>query len=130
MLFLGKGRIFLKGTIYISPSVGELDELLLRAIYHVIYVAWTQVMVVYEPESQSSITMILSWLEVCTCIVSLEDCNHLSPNQRSIGDERVGEWTDIFRVSSKHRRTTNNLFSSNNILIMCKVIAYIISYVG
>ena len=125
MLFLVQGSIFLKGQITIFPSVSALGKLLLLVIRHVVYVAWTQVMVVYYTDAQSSITMLLIWIEVCPCVRSMEDLNHLVPNQRSIGDERVGEWTDIFRVSYKHRMHTENLSSIDHLLIMCEVLASI-----
>ena len=87
-------------------------------------------MVVNDPEYQSSIMMLLSWLEVHPCVRSLEYCNHLIPNQRSSGDERVSDWNDIFRVSSKQRIPTENRYLSDNILIMCEVLASIIAVSG
>ena len=95
MLLLVQGSIFLKGSIPSLPSVTALGELLLHAIHHVVYVAGTQLMVVNDPESQYTIMVLLSWIEACPCIQSLEDCNHIFPNQRSIGNERVGEWSDF-----------------------------------
>ena len=105
MLFLVQGGIFFKFTIPLLPSVTSLGKLLLRTICHVIDVARAQVMIVNKPESQYPITMLLSRLEVLPCVLSLE---HLVPNQRIVGNERVGKWTDFFRVSSKYRRTTEN----------------------
>ena len=102
MLFLVQGSVFLKGPIPLFPSVSEFGKLLLRSRFHVVYVAWTQVMVVYDPESQSSTTILLSWLDVRTCVRYLEHCNHIVPNQLYIGGEIVG------RVSSNHLRPTDN----------------------
>ena len=82
-------------------------------------------MIVNEPESQSSITIILIWLEVRPCLISLEDCNLLVPNQHYVGNERVSEWADFFRVSSKHRRPTNILSSRNHPLTARKVLSSI-----
>ena len=87
-------------------------------------------MVVYDTESQYSITMIFIWIEVHPCVRSLEYCNHLVPNQRSINDERVGEWLDIFGVSSKCRRPTEDRSSIDHLLIMCEVISSIIAVNG
>ena len=102
-----QGSIFFKGLIPLLPSVTALGELLLRTIRHVIDVVGDQLIIVNDPESQFPITMLLIWLKVRLCIPSLEDCNHIVPNKRSIGNERVGEWTDFFRVSSKHRSPTS-----------------------
>ena len=107
------------------PSVPALGDILLCASRHVIYVFGNQVMVVNDPESQSPITMLLSWLEVRPCVRYLEDFNHLVPNQRYVSNERVGEWTNFFRVSSKHRMPTENRSPRNYILIVCKVLASI-----
>ena len=130
MLFLVQGSIFIKGPIPLLPRVSELGDLIIRTIHHVVYVVWNQVMFVYEPADQSSIMMLLSWLEVCPCVLSLEDCKHLVPNQHSIGDERVGEWTYIFRVSSKRRSPTENQSSSDHLLIMCKLLTSVIVVCG
>ena len=56
-----------------------------------INVAGYQVMIVNEPESQSPITMLLICIEVRPCVQSLEDYNHLVQNQRSVGNEIVGD---------------------------------------
>ena len=130
MLFLVQGSIFLKGPIPLFPSVSTLGDILLCASRHVVYVTCTQVMVVYEPEAQSSITILLICLEVRTCVQSLEYFNHLVPNKRSIGDEIVGEWADIFRISSKNRSPTENRSSSDHLIIMCEVLASIIPVLG
>ena len=87
-------------------------------------------MVVYDPESQSSISILLGWLEVRPCILSLEDRNHLFPNQRYIGDKRISEWIDIFRVGSKHHNPTENQYSIYHLLIMYEVLASIITVRG
>ena len=87
-------------------------------------------MVVYEPKSQSYITMLLRRIEIRPCALSLKDCNHILLNQRCISYERVGEWTDIFKVSPKHRRPTENHSLSNNLLIMCEVFTSIIAVHG
>ena len=130
MMFLAQVIIFLKGSIPLFPSVTSLDELLFRSIRHLIYVAGTQVMVVNETESQSPIRIILSCLKVRPFIRSLEDCNHLVSDQRSVGNERVGEWTDVFRVGFKHRMPPDNLSSSDHILIVCKVLDSISAVCG
>ena len=83
--------IFFKGPIPLLPSVTSLGELLLRTSRHVIDITGDQVTIVNEPESQYTITMLLIRIEVRPCVRSLEDFNHLVPNQRSVGDERVGE---------------------------------------
>ena len=89
-MFLVQGRIFLKGPIHIFPSVTELGELPLRASRHAVYVAGSQVMIVDEPESQSPIMVLLIWIELRPCVQSLQDYNHIFPNQRSISNEIFG----------------------------------------
>ena len=107
-MFLVQGSIFLKGPIPLFLSVTALGKLLIRAILHVIYVSRTLVMIVNEAEYQSPITVLLRWLEVRAYVRYLEYSNHLFINQRSVGNEIVGEWTYFFRVSSKHRSPTEN----------------------
>ena len=87
-------------------------------------------MVVYYPGAQSSISMLLGWLEVRPCILSLEDRNHLFPNQRYIGDKRISEWIDIFRVGPKHHNPTENQYSIYHLLVMYEVLASIITVRG
>ena len=53
-----QGSILLEGPVSLLSSVSALGKLLLRSSRHVVYVAWTQVMVVYEIVSHSSITML------------------------------------------------------------------------
>ena len=69
--------------------------------------------------------MLLRLIKVRPCVQSLEYCNHLVPNQRSVSNERVSEWTDFFRVGSKHRRPTENKSSRDNLIIGCKLITSI-----
>ena len=95
MLLLVQSSIILKGSIPSFHSVTAFGELLLHTSHHVIYVADTQVMVVNDPESQSTITILISWIEARPFIRFLEDCNHIVLNQHSIGNERVGEWADF-----------------------------------
>ena len=66
--------------------------------------------------------MLLSWIEVLPCVRSLEDNNHLVHNQQYVSNKRVGECTDFFRVSSNHRRPTENQSSSNHLFIVCKLL--------
>ena len=94
MLKLMQGIILLEGLVYIFRSVSALENILLRARQHVVYVAWTQVMVVYELVYHFSITLFLGWIQIRPRKRSLEYCDHLFPNQRSICNERVGEWSD------------------------------------
>ena len=124
-MFLVQGSIFFKGPIPLLPSVTSLGKIFLRASRHVVDVAGYQVMIVNEPESQSPITMLLIRFEVRPCVQYLEYCNHIFPNQRSVGNERVGKWNDFFRVSFKHRSTTENRSLSDHILIVCKLLASI-----
>ena len=106
MLLLVQGGIFFKHPILLLPSITALGELLICTIRHVIDVSGSQVMILNENESQSPILVLLSRFEVCSCVHLMEDCNHLVQNQCSVGNERVGERTYFFRVSSKHHRTT------------------------
>ena len=108
MLLLMQGSIFIDVSVPLFPSASALDELLLRARHHVVYVAWNQVMVVYELVAQSSVTMLLGWLEVHPHVRYLKYYDHFVPNQLSICNEQVVEWSDSSRVSPKHRRPTKN----------------------
>ena len=108
MLLLLQGDIFLKGPIPLFPSVTALVNILLHASCHMSYVAGVQVIIVDDPKYQSPIAVLLIWLEICPYVRSLEDCKYLFPNQRSVGNERVGEWTNFFRVSSKRRIPNDN----------------------
>ena len=125
VLLLLQVSIFFKGPIPLLPSVTSLGELLLRTSRHVIDITGDQVTIVNEPESQYTITMLLIRIEVRPCVRSLEDCNHLLPNQCSVGNERGGGWTDFFRVSSKRRRPTENQSSSDHLLIVRNLLASI-----
>ena len=125
-----QGSIFLEGPIPLFPSISALGELLLRFIRHVVYVAWTKLMIIYELVAQSSITILLGWLEVFPCVQSLEDCNHIVPNQRFICNEQVSEWSDSFRVSSKNHSPNENRSLSNHLLIMCELLAAITAVRG
>ena len=87
MMLLMQGNIILEGPVSILPSVSALIKLLLRSSCHVVYIAWTQVMIVYEIVADSSITMFLDWLQIRPHILSLKDCVHLVPNQCSVCNE-------------------------------------------
>ena len=130
LMFLLQGSIFFKGPILLLPSVTALVELLLRTSRHVIDVAGTQVMILNYHDSQSLITMLLIRFKVPPCVQSLEDCKYLVSNQRSVGNERVGECTNFFRVISKLCRPTENRSSSDHLLIMCKLLASISAVLG
>ena len=80
MPLLMQGSKFLEGLVTLFPSVSALCTLLLHTSCHVVYVVWNQVMVLYEILSQSSIKMIIGWLEEHPCVQSLENCDHLVPN--------------------------------------------------
>ena len=97
MLLLVQSSIILKGSIPSFHSVTAFGELLLHTSHHVIYVANTQVMVVNDPESQSPIAMILIWIDVRSCVLYLEYCNHLLQNQRSISRRAPSE-DDLFAI--------------------------------
>ena len=47
MLLLMQGIITIEGTVYILSSVSALIKLHLCASLHMVYVAWTEVMIVY-----------------------------------------------------------------------------------
>ena len=51
--------ILLKLLVYLFPIVSGLIKLLLRASRHVVYIVWTQVVILYEIVAHSSITMFL-----------------------------------------------------------------------
>ena len=125
MLLLMQGSIILTGPVSIFPSVSELINLLLCAIFHVVYVAWTQVMVAYDLVAYSSVTIIIEWLQIRPRILSLKDCNNIVPHHRSIYDERLFECSNNFRVDSKRRSLTEDHSTSDNLLIMCEVLATI-----
>ena len=125
MLLLIQARIILEVPVSLLPSVSGQVELLLRASRHMVYVAWTQVMVLYELVDHSSTTILILWLQIHPYIWSLKDCNHLITNHCSLWNDQVVEWSDRFRVTSKHNRTTENQSTSDHLLIMCEVIATI-----
>ena len=108
MLLLMQGSILLEISVSLFPSVSALGDLLLRSICHMVYFAWTQVMVVYAIAAHYSITMLLVWIQIRPRIQSLKYSDHLVPNQRSIYNEQFGEWSDRLRVTSKHLRPTEN----------------------
>ena len=108
MLLLMKGRILLESPIYLLPGVSVLNKLLLCTSRHVVYVALHQVVIVYELVAHYSITMFIDSLQIRPRIRSLKYCDHLVPNKRSVYNERVGEWYDSFRVTSKRRRPTED----------------------
>ena len=60
MLLLMKGNIFIEGKFYFLPSVSALRKLLLCAIIHMVYVAWTKVVIIYELLAHYSITIFLA----------------------------------------------------------------------
>ena len=59
MLLFMKGSILIEGPVSILPIVSALGELLICAIHHVIYLAWNQVMALYELVDHFLITMLL-----------------------------------------------------------------------
>ena len=122
MLLLMQYSIFLEGSVSLFPSVNSLSNLLLHAIRHVVYFSCGKVVIVCELVSHSSITMFIGWLHIRTRILSLKDCDYLVPNQRSVCNERVGERYESFRVTSKHRRPTEDLSTSNHLLILCEIL--------
>ena len=79
-------------------------------------------MVGYDLVTQYSIMILLGWLLIRPRVRSMEYFDHLVPNQHSICNERVGEWSNSFRVRFKHHRPTENLYSSNHLPIICKVL--------
>ena len=125
-----QGSILLEVPVSLFPSVRLLRNIFLRASRHVVYVAWTQVMVVYELVSYYFITIFLSWIQICPHILYLKDSEHLVPNKHSIYDERFGEWSDKFRVTSKPRWPTEDQSTSNHFLIICEVLANISAVCG
>ena len=58
----------------------------MHARFHVVYVSGTQVIILNEPEYQSYIKVILTLIWVTPYVRSLEDCNHIVPNQRSVSE--------------------------------------------
>ena len=89
MFLLMQGSILLDGQVSIFPNVSSLSNIFLCASHHVVYVAWTQVVVVYEVVVHSSIKMFTGWLQLPPRVKSLKDCDHLVPNQRSFCNEQV-----------------------------------------
>ena len=59
MLFLMKGSILLEGTVSLFSRLSALINILLRTSCHVVYVAWTQVIIVYKLVAHFSITIFL-----------------------------------------------------------------------
>ena len=115
----------LKGLVYLFPCVSALSNLLLRVSRHMVYAAWAKVVIIYELVDHYSITMFLGWLQISTLIQSLKYCDHIVPNQHSFCNEQLGEWYDSFRVDSKLYRSTEDQSTSNNLLIMCEILATI-----
>ena len=79
MLILMQGRIFIEVPVYLLPSVSALSKILLCASRHVVNVAWTKVVIVYEILSHFPITMFLGWLQILPRIKYLNYCNHIFP---------------------------------------------------
>ena len=84
MLTLMQGSILLKCPVSLFLRVSALSKLVICASHIVVYVTWTQVVIVYAFLSHSFITMFLGWLQIRPCIRSLKDFDHLVPNQRSV----------------------------------------------
>ena len=66
MMLLMQDSIFLEGPVSLFSSLGALSKIILRASLHVVYVAWTKAVVVYDLVAYSSITMFLGWLQICS----------------------------------------------------------------
>ena len=120
----------LKGLVYLFPCVSALSNLLLRVSRHMVYAAWAKVVIIYELVDHYSITMFLGWLQISTLIQSLKYCDHIVPNQNSVCNERVGECSNSFRITSKYRGPTDDWCTSNHLLIMCEILSTIGSVRG
>ena len=130
MMILMQGSIFLEGLVPLLPSVYALIKLLLHARFHMFYVAWTKVVIIDEIVNHPSVTMFLGWLQVRPCIWSLKYCDHIIPNQRSVYIEQVGECSNRFRVTSRHRSPTENHSTIYHLPIMCEIPATIVTVHG
>ena len=64
MFLLMKASILLKGPVSLLPSVSALSKLLFCASCHVVCVAWTKVVIIYELVAHYSVTVFLGWLQV------------------------------------------------------------------
>ena len=80
MMLLMQGRILIEGPVSLFPSVSALINILLHASRHVVYVVWTQLMVLYDTVAHSIIMIFLGWLQIRPCIRSMKYCNHIVPN--------------------------------------------------
>ena len=80
ILFLMQGIIFIGGKVSILLSVCELSKLLFGSICHVIYVAWTKVVIVNVLVTHPYVTMFLGWLQIRPCICPLENSDHIISN--------------------------------------------------
>ena len=80
ILILIKGSIFIKGPVSLLPSVCAPTKILFGAIYHMIYVAWTKLVIINDLVTHHSVRMFLGWLQIRTCICPLENSNRLIPN--------------------------------------------------
>ena len=96
----------------------------LRSSCHIIDVDWTKIMVIYDLVIHPSVTIFLGWIQVHTCIWSLKDCDHIIPNKCSVFNERVGEWSKSFRVTSRQQGTAENRPTSDHLLMMVEITCY------
>ena len=125
-----QGSILLKGTVSLLSSLSTTIELPFCASRYVDYIAWNKVLIIDERVSHYSITIFLGWLQVRPCIWSLKYCDHIIPNQRSVCNKLVCEWSNSFNVTSRHRRYTEDWSTRNHLLIICEIIATISAMCG
>ena len=87
MLLLMQGIIFLKSPVSILPSVCELSKILFGDSCHMIYVDWTELVIMNELISHPPDTMFIRWIKIRPLIWTLESCNNLIPNYLSVSNE-------------------------------------------
>ena len=87
--------------------------------------ACTKIMIIDELVTHTS-SKDVSWLASGRSMHLIPKyCNHLIPNQRSVCNEWVSEWSNSFRVTSIHCVPPENRSTRDHILSMCEIIATI-----
>ena len=70
--------IFLECRVFIFHSVCALIKLLFCAIYHMIYVTWTKVVIINLVVTHPSVTIVFEYLHIRPCICYLKISSSLS----------------------------------------------------
>ena len=63
-----QGSIILEGTVYLIPSLCAMSKLIFCDSCHMVDVAWTKILIIYELVAHPSVTIFLGWIQERSCI--------------------------------------------------------------